>query len=66
MSEHLPKVGDTAEYIFDEIHGELADTMVIGDVVKVGKTYADVAWRGGRVERIRFREPHRVTFKPAT
>lgn len=54
----------TAEYTFDETFGERAGQVVIGDVVKVGKSYADVTWRGsGRTERIRFADPDGVVFK---
>ena len=65
MTKYIPMRGDLAEYTFDGICGSEAEDVVLGDVVKVGKTYADVAWRGGRVERIRFRKPNGVTFRPA-
>jgi hypothetical protein len=58
------RVPSTAEYTFPEHFGEAAGRTVVGDVVKAGKTYADVRWReNGRIERIRFRDAHGVVFK---
>lgn len=67
MSTYLPQRGDIAEYTFDPAtHGVIPDQTVTGDVLAVGKTYADVRWHtSNRVERIRFRNPDGVTFKPA-
>jgi len=51
------EVGTVVEYTRDETWGEQAGQTLTGDVVQVGKTYADVAWRhNDRIERIRFRD----------
>lgn len=47
--KHDVKVGDTAEFTFED-NGQTS----YGDVVKAGVTYVDVKWREGRTERIRF------------
>lgn len=68
MNDNSPEVGDIAEYLScsDDV-GTL-----VGDVVKVGKSYADVTWRPNRLmehaertERIHLADPDGVTFKPA-
>ncbi len=70
MSKYLPKVGDVAEYTFptgDKYMrpGEHDGQTAIGEVVKAGKSYADVQWREGRKERIYFAHPghSEVIFK---
>jgi len=66
MSKYMPERGDIAEYVWPIEFGDLAGTVTTGDVLAVGKTYADVRWHSSdRVERIRFRNPNGVTFKPA-
>lgn len=64
------EVGAIAEYTCDETWGADAGRVLTGDVVKAGKTYADVAWReSGRTERVRFRDRRvmsRITFKAET
>jgi hypothetical protein len=53
----------TAEFICPPEWGDIAGTVLIGDVVKTGKTYADVKWReSGRVERVRYRDARGVRF----
>jgi len=62
-------VGTVAEYARDETWGDLAGSILTGDVVKVGKTYADIAWRNGRTERVHFRDKREmsgITFQAET
>ncbi|MEN3308838.1 MAG: hypothetical protein V7603_5040 [Micromonosporaceae bacterium] len=63
-------VGTIAEYICDETWGDKAGQTLTGDVVKAGKTYADVTWReSDRTERIHFRnkrEMSAITFTAET
>ena len=62
-------VGTIAEYTCDETWGDKAGQILTGDVVKAGKTYADVTWREGRTERIHFRNKHEmsaITFTTET
>lgn len=55
----------TAEYTCDSTWGKDAGRVLTGDVVQLGKTYADVQWReSGRVERVRFRDARGVVLKP--
>jgi hypothetical protein len=41
-----------------------AGEVLHGEVVKAGKTYADVKWAEGRVERVQFRAPGGVVLEP--
>lgn len=60
----MTEIPITAEYTFDETYGDSAGQTVVGDVVQIGKTYADVKWRGtDRTERIRLARPDGVIFK---
>jgi hypothetical protein len=53
----------TATYTCPPEWGTEAGTVLVGDVVETGKTYADVKWReSGRVERIRYRDARDVRF----
>jgi hypothetical protein len=55
-----PKNPITAEWAVE------GNETAIGDVIATGATYADVKWRGsGRVMRVRYRDPHGVTFTEA-
>ena len=52
-----------AAYTYDDTFGDLAGRIVTGEVVKSGKTYADVKWSTGRTERVYFARPDGVTFR---
>jgi hypothetical protein len=64
------EIGAIAEYTCDEHQGDKAGQTRTGDVVKVGKTYADVMWRhNGRTERLHFRDKREmagITFTAET